>query len=130
MTRQRLVLISVRITDLAACVKHQVPREGMIPLMLVAGPVVGEVSARQPDLRRYALESASYFNARNPGGLALAQNTLLPISVPRMGNLSYGLHPGMGPQTPATNIVNNGIHELGRWAKWQRSPMSEHWSLR
>jgi uncharacterized protein (DUF1501 family) len=54
----------------------------------------------------------AYFNARNTQGLAIAQNTLLPISVPRMGNLSYGLHPALGPQTPANNIVNNGIHEL------------------
>ena len=53
-----------------------------------------------------------YSNARNAQGLAIAQNTLLPITVPRMGNLTYGLHPSLGPQTPATNIVNNGIHEL------------------
>ncbi len=54
----------------------------------------------------------AYFNARNTQGLALAQATLLPITVPRMGNLSYGLHPGFGPQAAGTNIVNNGIHEL------------------
>jgi uncharacterized protein (DUF1501 family) len=56
----------------------------------------------------------AYFNARNPQGLAIAQASLLPIAVPRMSGLTYGLHPGLGPQTPATNIVNNGIHEL--WA--------------
>ncbi len=55
---------------------------------------------------------ATYFNARNTQGLAIAQAALLPITVPRMGGLSYGLHPGLGPQQPATNIVNNGIHEL------------------
>jgi len=54
----------------------------------------------------------AYFNARNTQGLALAQASLLPITVPRMGNLTYGLHPALGPQAPATNIVNNGIHEL------------------
>ncbi len=54
----------------------------------------------------------AYFNARNTQGLAIAQASLLPITVPRMGNLTYGLHPGMGPQTPAANIVNNGVHEL------------------
>jgi uncharacterized protein (DUF1501 family) len=54
----------------------------------------------------------AYFMARNTQGLAIAQAALLPITVPRMGNLTYGLHPGMGPQTPAANIVNNGIHEL------------------
>lgn len=52
----------------------------------------------------------NYFNARNTQGLALAQNTLLPISVPRLGNLSYGLHPSLGPG--ATGAINNGIHEL------------------
>ena len=56
----------------------------------------------------------AYFNARNTQGLALAQAALLPITVPRMGNLTYGLHPGFGPQAAATNIVNNGIHDL--WA--------------
>ncbi|MEP6900558.1 MAG: DUF1501 domain-containing protein [Actinomycetota bacterium] len=54
----------------------------------------------------------AYFNARNTQGLALAQASLLPITVPRMGNLTYGLHPGMGPQAAGTNIVNNGIHDL------------------
>lgn len=51
----------------------------------------------------------TYFNARNTQGLALAQNTLLPISVPRMGNLTYGLHPSFGT---ITGGINNGIHEL------------------
>ncbi|MBS1798086.1 MAG: DUF1501 domain-containing protein [Acidobacteria bacterium] len=55
-----------------------------------------------------------YSAARNTQGLAIPQANLLPITVPRMGNLTYGLHPALGPQTPATNIVNNGIHEL--WA--------------
>jgi uncharacterized protein (DUF1501 family) len=55
----------------------------------------------------------AYFNARNTQGLALPQAVLLPITVPRMGGLTYGLHPGMGPQTiNGTTIVNNGIHEL------------------
>ncbi|MEO8574126.1 MAG: DUF1501 domain-containing protein [Pyrinomonadaceae bacterium] len=56
----------------------------------------------------------AYFNARNPAGLAIPQANLLPIAVPRMGGLSYGLHPGFGPQAAATNIVNTGIHDL--WA--------------
>jgi uncharacterized protein (DUF1501 family) len=55
---------------------------------------------------------SAYFNARNTQGLAITQSLLLPISVPRMGNLTYGLHPGLGPQPAGTNIVNNGIHEL------------------
>lgn len=52
----------------------------------------------------------AYFNARNPQGLAIQQANLLPIAVPRMGGLSYGLHPSLGPG----GGTNNGIHEL--WA--------------
>ena len=52
----------------------------------------------------------AYFNARNPQGLAIAQANLLPISVPRMGNLTYGLHPNLGTITGG----NGGIHPL--WA--------------
>ncbi len=55
---------------------------------------------------------SAYFNARNAQGLAIPQANLLPIAVPRMGGLSYGLHPSLGIQPPGTNIVNNGIHEL------------------
>lgn len=54
---------------------------------------------------------AAYFNARSEQGLALAQNTLLPIPVPRIGNLTYGLHPSLGT---ITGGVNPGIHPL--WA--------------
>ncbi len=54
-----------------------------------------------------------YYNARNPQGLAISPSQLLPISVPRMGGLTYGLHPSLGPQTPnGTTVVNNGIYEL------------------
>jgi uncharacterized protein (DUF1501 family) len=55
---------------------------------------------------------AAYAAARQTQGLALAQNTLLPISVPAMGGLSYGLHPALGP---VAGGINNGIHEL--WAQ-------------
>lgn len=55
---------------------------------------------------------AAYNSARGTQGLALAQNTLLPIAVPRMGNLTYGLHPALGT---VTGGINNGIHEL--WAQ-------------
>lgn len=54
----------------------------------------------------------AYSAARAAQGLALAQNTLLPISVPRIGNLSYGLHPAFGI---AFGGPNNGLHEL--WAQ-------------
>ena len=50
-----------------------------------------------------------YSAARTSKGLALAQNTLLPISVPRVGNLSYGLHPALGQ---FSGSANNGIYEL------------------
>lgn len=53
-----------------------------------------------------------YNTARTGQGLAIPQASLLPITVPRMGGLSYGLHPGLGPQPAGTNIVNNGIQEL------------------
>lgn len=59
---------------------------------------------------------AAYAAARNTQGLALAQASLLPIAVPRLGGLSYGLHPNLGILTQnGTTIVNNGIHEL--WAQ-------------
>lgn len=55
---------------------------------------------------------AAYAAARQPQGLAIPQTELLPISVPRMGGLTYGLHPALGP---VTGGINNGIHEL--WAQ-------------
>ena len=57
---------------------------------------------------------AAYSAARSTQGLAIPQPNLAgtSITVPRMGNLTYGLHPGLGIQPPGTNIVNNGIHEL------------------
>lgn len=62
---------------------------------------------------------AAYSAARAPQGLALAQNVLLPISVPRIGNLTYGLHPSFGTVTGGTN---NGIHEL--WAQGKLSAIT------
>lgn len=53
---------------------------------------------------------AAYSSVRSASTLAIPQNTLLPITVPRLGGLSYGLHPSLGPG--ATNAINNGIHEL------------------
>jgi uncharacterized protein (DUF1501 family) len=49
----------------------------------------------------------AYFNARNTQQLAIPQANLLPIAVPRMGGLTYGLHPSLG-----VGATNNGIHEL------------------
>lgn len=55
---------------------------------------------------------SAYNTARYAKGLAIAQNSLLPIAVPRAGNLSYGLHPSLGP---VQGGINRGIHEL--WAQ-------------
>lgn len=44
--------------------------------------------------------------------LAVPQANLLPITVPRMGGLTYGLHPNFG--TLAAGGINPGIHPL--WA--------------
>lgn len=55
---------------------------------------------------------AAYSAARSVQGLAIPQAQLLPITVPRMGGLDYGLHPALGP---VAGGINNGIHEL--WAQ-------------
>jgi uncharacterized protein (DUF1501 family) len=55
---------------------------------------------------------AAYSAGRSTQGLAIPQAQLLPISVPRMGGLTYGLNPNLGP---ITGGINNGIHEL--WAQ-------------
>lgn len=52
---------------------------------------------------------AQYAAVRNASTLAIPQAQLLPITVPRLNNLSYGLHPALGP---ITGGINNGIHEL------------------
>ena len=57
-----------------------------------------------------------YSAARAPQGLALAQDTLLPIAVPRIGGLSYGLHPAFGT---VTGGINAGIHPL-----WEQNKMA------
>lgn len=54
---------------------------------------------------------AAYFNERNPSSLAIPQASLLPVSVPLLGGLSYGLHPSFGT---VTGGINPGIHPL--WA--------------
>jgi uncharacterized protein (DUF1501 family) len=53
---------------------------------------------------------SAYSAARSTQGLAIAQPSLLPINVPRMGGLTYGLHPALG-----TGNTNAGIHPL--WAQ-------------
>lgn len=53
----------------------------------------------------------AYSAGRAAQGLAIPQGTLLPIAVPRIGGLSYGLHPSLGS---ITGGVNAGLHPL--WA--------------
>jgi uncharacterized protein (DUF1501 family) len=55
---------------------------------------------------------SAYSAARAAQSLAIPQASLLPISVPRIGNLTYGLHPSFGPGV--TGGINNGVHDL--WA--------------
>jgi uncharacterized protein (DUF1501 family) len=54
---------------------------------------------------------AAYSSSRATQGLAIPQNQLLPISVPRLSSLIYGLHPSLGA-VPQQGGINNGIHEL------------------
>jgi uncharacterized protein (DUF1501 family) len=55
-----------------------------------------------------------YASARSAQGLAIPQNQLLPVTVPRLSNLSYGFNPNLGA-VPQQGGINNGIHEL--WAQ-------------
>jgi uncharacterized protein (DUF1501 family) len=57
---------------------------------------------------------AAYAATRATQGLAIPQNQLLPINVPRLNNLTYGLNPNFGP---VTGQPNNGIHELWEQGK-------------
>lgn len=57
---------------------------------------------------------AEYSSLRAAQGLAIPQNQLLPITVPRLGGLTYGLNPNLGP-VPQYGGINNGIYEL--WAQ-------------
>jgi uncharacterized protein (DUF1501 family) len=51
---------------------------------------------------------SDYAASRSAAGLALAQGSLLPITVPNMGNLQYGMNPAFGPAAGG----NNGLYEL------------------
>lgn len=62
------------------------------------------------NISNYAVYSA----ARAAQGLAIPQNQLLPITVPWLGNLTYGLNRSLGA-VPQLGGINNGIHEL--WAQ-------------
>jgi GNAT superfamily N-acetyltransferase len=56
------------------------------------------------------ISNYSVYAAARGADLAIPQGSLLPISVPRMGGLTYGLHPNFG-----TGATNAGIHPL--WAQ-------------
>jgi len=51
---------------------------------------------------------ASYSSVRAASGLAIPQASLLPINVPRIGNLSYGLHPNL--------VELQGLYNTGQLA--------------
>lgn len=55
---------------------------------------------------------SAYAAGRSAQGLALSQASLLPIAVPRIGGLSYGLHQSFGT---VSGGINPGIHDL--WAQ-------------
>lgn len=52
---------------------------------------------------------SAYASARSAQGLAIPQNQLLSITVPRLNNLTYGLNPNLGS---VGGGVNAGIHPL------------------
>lgn len=54
-----------------------------------------------------------YAGERAASTLAISQASLLPITVPAISNLTWGLHPSFGPA--AAGAINNGIYEL--WAQ-------------
>src|SRR4051794_37343330 len=53
---------------------------------------------------------AAYSGVRSASGLAILDTSLIPITVPRLNNLTYGFHPQLGPLV--TGGINNGIAEL------------------
>jgi len=54
-----------------------------------------------------------YASSRTAQGLAIPQNQLLPINVPRLNSLTYGLNPNLGT-VASQGGINGGIHPL--WA--------------
>ncbi len=56
----------------------------------------------------------AYSASRSIQGLAIPQNQLLPVTVPRLSNLAYGLNPNLGA-VPSQGGINAGIHPL--WAQ-------------
>ena len=81
------------------------------------------MTATTLSFRTTATQTSAIMPHIQPGrasqGLALAQNTLLPIAVPRIGGLSYGLHPSFGT---VAGGLNPGLHEL--WAQQKMAVVS------
>lgn len=67
-----------------------------------------------------------YASGRTQQGLAIPQNQLLPVSVSRLSNLTYGFHSSLGP-LPSVGGVNNGIYEL--WGQGRLAVVSNMGSL-
>ncbi len=67
-----------------------------------------------------------YASSRTAQGLAIPQNQLLPVTIPRLGNLTYGFHPSLGA-TAQQGGINNGIHEL--WAQGKLAMVANTGSL-
>jgi uncharacterized protein (DUF1501 family) len=63
------------------------------------------------------ISNYAVYSAARGADLAIPQAQLLPISVPRMGGLTYGLHPNFG-----TGATNAGIHPL--WAQGKMAIVS------
>src|SRR5688572_11258453 len=67
-----------------------------------------------------------YASGRTQQGLAIPQNQLLPVSVSRLSNLTYGFHSSLGP-LPSVGGINNGIYEL--WGQGRLAVVANMGSL-
>jgi uncharacterized protein (DUF1501 family) len=61
----------------------------------------------------------AYSNARTASGLAIDQSLLLPIAVPRMNNLSYGLHPDSDRSRLGRTLSTRVFTTSGRSGRWR-----------
>ena len=65
----------------------------------------------------------TYAAGRTLQGLAIPQNQLLPVTIPRLNGLTYGFHPSLG-SVPQLGGINSGI--LSSLGTWQISGRGEH----
>jgi uncharacterized protein (DUF1501 family) len=80
--------------------------------------------------RRDAQQLHHLLQCAEPAGLAVPQANLLPIAVPRMGGLSYGLHPALGIQPAVRTSSITVSTNFGVSTRWRSSRMSGHSLLR